>query len=251
MIPYIFNTTSVSSAGSTLTLDYELMDYTNLLNTGYNGNSHTEPYYRIHSYFIENSSTPYVPYRNLYTTDGGNVSYSGNTLESFTVFVGNDGFEDLDNFTIKIYHDGNLIGTETFNETIAVGEIVEKEVSANNTPVGASLSAFVEVVNDLDDNPGDNVSLIAIPTGIEDLSQEYPFDIFPNPTTDGQLSIQHDEFWNQSIVSIYTTNGILVNEFQIQSNMSNIQLKYPGMYWYSLTHPTKGRVSFGKIVYVK
>lgn len=249
VIPYVFNTSSVSSAGSSLTLDYELMDYTNLLNTGYNGSSHTEPYYRIHSFFIENSSTPYVPYRNLYT-DGANVSYSGNTIESFTAFVGNDGFEDLDNFTIKIYYDGNLIATETFNETIAVGEVVQKEVSVN-TSFGASLGAFVEVVNDLDDNPGDNVSLVAIPTSIEDLSLNYPFDIFPNPTTDGQLSIQHDEFWNQSTVSIYTTNGILVNEFQIQSNVNNIQLKYPGVYWYSLTHPQKGKVSFGKIVYVK
>jgi len=249
VIPYIFNTTSVSTAGSSLTLDYELMDYVNLLNTGYNGSSHTEPYYRIHSYFIENSSTPYVPYRNLYT-ENASAAYSGGTLESVTVTIGNDGFEDLDNFTIKVYHDGGLVATETFNETITTGATVEKEVTTD-TPIGTQNIAFVEVTSDSDDNPGDNVTTAPIATGIEDLSLEYPFDIFPNPTTDGQLSIQHDEFWNQSTVSIYTTNGILVNEFQIQSNVNNIQLKYPGMYWYSLTHPTKGRVSFGKIVYVK
>ena len=30
-----------------------LEDYTNALNTGYNNNGHTEPFYRIHGYLIE------------------------------------------------------------------------------------------------------------------------------------------------------------------------------------------------------
>jgi hypothetical protein len=39
--------------GADLTIDYVLEDYTNALNTGYNNNGHTEPFYRIHGYLIE------------------------------------------------------------------------------------------------------------------------------------------------------------------------------------------------------
>ncbi|MDY0076468.1 MAG: LamG-like jellyroll fold domain-containing protein [Bacteroidales bacterium] len=46
--------------GETMTLDYVLADYTNLLNTGYNGSSHTEPHYRCHAYLIEYGDEDFV-----------------------------------------------------------------------------------------------------------------------------------------------------------------------------------------------
>lgn len=41
--------------GEMVNLDFVLYDYTNLLNTGYNGGSHTEPHYRCHTYFVQYS----------------------------------------------------------------------------------------------------------------------------------------------------------------------------------------------------
>jgi hypothetical protein len=46
--------------GQPLTVDYVLADYTNYLNTGYNGSSHTEPFIRTHAYLIQFSSDPNV-----------------------------------------------------------------------------------------------------------------------------------------------------------------------------------------------
>ena len=46
--------------GQDLQVDYVLADYTNYLNTGYNGSSHTEPFIRTHSYLIQFASNPFV-----------------------------------------------------------------------------------------------------------------------------------------------------------------------------------------------
>jgi len=43
-----------------ITLDYVLADYTNLLNTGYNGSTHTEPHFRCHTYLLEYSTDEFV-----------------------------------------------------------------------------------------------------------------------------------------------------------------------------------------------
>ena len=46
--------------GESVNLDFVLADYTNLLNTGYNGSSHTEPHYRCHAYLIQYSDEDFV-----------------------------------------------------------------------------------------------------------------------------------------------------------------------------------------------
>jgi len=48
------------TAGEMLNVDFVLADYTNLLNTGYNGSSHTEPHYRCHTYLIQYSDEVFV-----------------------------------------------------------------------------------------------------------------------------------------------------------------------------------------------
>ncbi len=54
--PWMQNlSTDEYTPGGDVTIDYVLEEYTNLLNTGYNNNGHTEPFYRIHGYLIEYS----------------------------------------------------------------------------------------------------------------------------------------------------------------------------------------------------
>lgn len=53
--PDFFNLAGHFTPGQNLNLDYVLHEYTNLLNTGYNNSSHTEPFLRIHGYLVSYS----------------------------------------------------------------------------------------------------------------------------------------------------------------------------------------------------
>ncbi|PKP01870.1 MAG: hypothetical protein CVU11_13795 [Bacteroidetes bacterium HGW-Bacteroidetes-6] len=55
--PWFFNLSGLYTAGSTASFDYVLQTYTNLLNTGYNSGSHTEPYFRIKGYLVSYSNS--------------------------------------------------------------------------------------------------------------------------------------------------------------------------------------------------
>ncbi|NLA25249.1 MAG: T9SS type A sorting domain-containing protein [Bacteroidales bacterium] len=50
--PHLFDLNGLYTPGENLSIDYILHDYTNLLNSGYNDNTHTEPFLRVHGYLI-------------------------------------------------------------------------------------------------------------------------------------------------------------------------------------------------------
>lgn len=58
--PWEWDLDGYYSPGSDITLDFVLQDYTNLLNTGYNGSTHTEPHYRCHAYLVQYSTDQFV-----------------------------------------------------------------------------------------------------------------------------------------------------------------------------------------------
>ncbi|MDD4747679.1 MAG: peptide-N-glycosidase F-related protein [Salinivirgaceae bacterium] len=58
--PWEFNLQDHFTAGQDIDLDFVLADYTNLLNTGYNNGSHTEPFYRVHAYLVQYTRNPNV-----------------------------------------------------------------------------------------------------------------------------------------------------------------------------------------------
>lgn len=250
--PYIINTTSTASAGELVNLDYELQEYTNLLNTGYNGSGHTEPYYRIYSYFIENSSVPYNDYSNLAATNTAMV-INGNTLEAATLNFKNNGFEDVDAFTINVFYDNTLVASESFNEMISVGSSLEKNIMINTLLTGIDdIFIIAEVVADTDDNPGDNVVKSDLITSTKDQLVEYPFNIFPNPTPHGIFNISYDEFWRGSTVRIFNATAVVTQELVLEAqNTESVQLTTVGAYWYTVVHPTNGNVHVGKILFVE
>ncbi len=245
--PFYMNTTSAADPGASVSLDYVLQDYTNLLNTGYNNNGHTEPYYRLFSYFIENSSTPYVTYNNL-AADDVEPSFAGDMLETVMVSITNDGQNDLTDYTLNVFFDNGLVASETIMETIAAGATVQKVINVNatiNTPPTNTL--LVEVLNANDDNPGDNVAKAQISTNTNDLFAEYRMELFPNPTS-GAVSIEYDQFWKGSVVRVYATNGALYRELELTDHTNLIQLTQTGAYWYQIIHPTEGELRSGKII---
>ncbi len=249
VIPFVINTTAQAAAGSTVMMDYEFQDYTNLLNTGYNNSTHTEPYYRLYSYFIENSSTKYIDFRNLAADNVMADSDDTGTIPEAVVTFTNNGLEDLNDFTINIFYDGMMVATETFNEAVAVGASVEKTITLN-IPTTSSDALFAEVSNTSDDNPGDNVVKTSITTSTNQLIADYAFEAFPNPTSTGQLSFRFDQFWNGSTVNVYHANGVLVNTIELSNDMATIQLTERGVYLYTLVHPTEGTSHTGKVVFL-
>jgi hypothetical protein len=250
VIPYIINTDAVTVPGSSASLDYELQDYTNLLNTGYNGSSHTEPYYRIFSYFIESSSTPYEAFRNL-ASQSVTASFAGATLENATVSVTNNGLEALTGFTLNIFHNNELVATQDYSDLIAVGASLEKTIDINsNVDISSSNVVFAEVVNEQDDNLGDNVVKNSFPTNTEEVSTVYPFEMFPNPTSDGRVLLNYDLFWQGSLLRVYATDGSLVQSIRIDSHTEYLHLPGSGMYWYVVNHMDGHQVE-GKITFVK
>lgn len=58
--PWEWDLDGYFTPGSEMTVDFVLAEYTNLLNTGYNGGSHTEPHYRCHAYIIQYSTDDFV-----------------------------------------------------------------------------------------------------------------------------------------------------------------------------------------------
>jgi hypothetical protein len=67
--PWIYNLQNHFTPGQDIDLDFVLANYTNLLNTGYNNSSHTEPYYRIHGYLVQYERNP-----NVFVEEEANLS---------------------------------------------------------------------------------------------------------------------------------------------------------------------------------
>jgi len=248
--PYWVTTTEVATPGSSVTLDYELQEYTNLLNTGYNNSGHTEPYYKIYSYFVEQSDTPYEPFANLETSDLI-TNTEGNTLASVDVKVKNSGFEDLDEYDITIFVDGSLVKTESYNETIASGAEVEQNIELSTPLASGNNLIYAEVLNTNDNNPGDNVIQAAVTgVGIDEIITEFVLDIFPNPTGDGVVQISYDEFWSGSTLKIFSTTGQALDNLLLTGEQLSLHLNQ-GVYWYTIEHPTEGSVYTNKIISFK
>lgn len=249
--PYIFNTTSETNPGSSVAFDYVLQDYTNLLNTGYNNSGHTEPHYKIYSYLIEESPQPYAEYQNL-TADNVAGNLDGSTLQNVDVDFTNTGFETINDFTINIFNNNELMASESFNEPVAVDASVSKQITINSTvdlTMGNTL--YAEVVNGNDDNPGDNVVKAQLTSNVDNkLRAEYKFDVFPNPTNDGLVNLDFHEFWLGSQVTIYSSNGSIVDQFTLNSTNRKIELTTSGLYWYTVENLESQLIS-GKLSFIK
>ncbi len=247
--PYLVNTTTVADAGSTVVLDYELQDYTNLLNTGYNNSGHTEPFYRILSYFIQESDVPYETYNNL-SSSNLEATINGNTLTAINVDITNSGFEDIDEYELRIFAAGSLVATESFQETLDAGAEATQNVSLSAPLSGGLNNIFVEVFTPIDNNPGDNVSKAEVSTSINELVRTHSFDVFPNPTGDGLIQIQYDNFWKGSALQIFSTSGKMLEEMFLDGDHVSLDLNQ-GVYWFTLIHPDRGSVYTEKIISFK
>ncbi|MCI4669892.1 MAG: LamG domain-containing protein [Bacteroidia bacterium] len=253
--PYIINTSSQLNPGDSLPLDYVLQPYTNLLNTGYNNSSHTEPYYKIFSYFIESSPTPYRDYKNL-ENHAATGFVSNSALDSVTVSIVNNGFEAISNYEVKIFYNKQLVDIQAFSDPVAAGDTLTKQVILNSPQAIDTLisnSIFVEVASNTDDNPGDNILLSSLPkstgsVGNEEIFDQFSFSIFPNPSQDGNFMAQYDKFWSGSTLRIYSLNGKLLQQIKLGKASQKFRIEGSGMYLYTISNSDGTSSGSGKIV---
>ncbi|MEM9819602.1 MAG: LamG-like jellyroll fold domain-containing protein [Bacteroidota bacterium] len=244
VIPYTVATTSAVSAGATVELDYDLQDYTNLLNTGYNGNTHTEPHYRIWSYFIEQSSQRYEDYRNLVSdaiTPTISGSGGGQNLDALSITIRNNGSENIADFMVSYYIDNVLIASEMVNTSLAPGATWTHDFStlAGFNP-GVENTFFGVVSHPSDQNFGDDVSKFlfgGVVSTNEVAIAAANLQVAPNPVTAGQIQINSDPILEGSRLELIDVNGQVLQRTLLQSNTTNLSINAPsGIYFLSITH---------------
>jgi len=228
VIPAFFPTTEFISAGADASIDYELQDYVNRLNTGYNNSGHTEPHYRLHGYFVENSSMPYRSYTNL-VAESIEIEGQGQ-VEGISLTITNNGTEPVVGFDASFYLNGELIVTEPVDLELRPGASYTHNFQELTT-IGTMgrYDFYGEVTTAIDETPGDNLVSTSIDFGSSTFDETVlnKINIFPNPSS-GTIQLDIDETLKGGILEISTVDGKLILRRGINQLTTRINDLNPG-----------------------
>ena len=183
-------------AGTEIVLDYELQEYTNLRNTGYDGRGHTEPFYRIAGYLVESSGVAYDVVRNLRAdslallvgADPGDPAG-----DQVVIYVSNTGTETISGATVAYYLDGTLVSEESLADDLSPGEQLAYTFTA---PIGAedysTAGVIARVTSEGDDNVSDDATAKLLLPVSTTAARTAGLRIYPNPTS-GSLTLELTE----------------------------------------------------------
>ncbi len=251
--PYTVSTTGTLSAGSSAEFDYVLEDYTNLLNTGYNGSSHTEPHYRIWSYFVEQSAQPFKAYNNL-TCDAITPTVTGSegneSLDAVSITITNSGTEDMTNFDVSYFINSNHVATENISQTLSAGQsIVHDFTTVEGLQLGETNTFYGVVSSANDETPGDDAAkaIAEILVSTQDLNFDQKFEVFPNPSNTGMVAVEIDASLIGSQLEILTVDGKLISNFTAVENINQFNIEHPGIYMIKITN-AEGKTNTKKLV---
>lgn len=244
--PFVYDLGGDLFAGQEITLDYELEDYVNLLNTGYNDGSHTEPHYRIAGYLVEESETHFSTGTNL-RADSVTVAY--NSDQAVTLVFTNTGSEMISTATVAYFVDGELVAEELITADIAAGATYEHTFATTTTPMTPEEQEVVAVVTTMnDDNVNDdatNTVIFRSTTSVQS-ADDAGVSVFPNPT-DGNLQITiTPEFHGATLEAIGATGRIL-QSIQLNGTSARMNIRQSGLVVLRF-RTTAGREYFKKIV---
>lgn len=248
VIPAIFNTTDIASSGQSVAVDYELQDYTNLLNTGYNSSGHTEPHYRIHGVMVEESDSRFDSYKNL-KADYLGLVYVGGYYTYPVLEIVNNGTEDVEDFVVSLYVEGVLVETsELFS--IPAGSFGE-QVEFNIDVLQSGPNNVVAVINTSDDTNGDNIisAIIMGPTSTDDIAIASSFSIKPNPTN-SNIQIQFEDDLLGGQMALYSIDGRLITKRNILNAIEEIKVDHVGTYFLKAINKD-GHTASKKVVVVE
>jgi hypothetical protein len=230
--PFIGNLTAIATPGQTMSVDYELQNYVNLLNTGYNNNGHTEPHYKIHAYLVQKSDQ-YID-----STAFTNIAASAITSPSASavlsattpvkVMLRNYGSTSISNPSLELIVNGTSFSTEIASAAIAAGDSLEFTFS---TLVGFNPQLVYEIVVAVtaanDEAASDDVINGVygnVITAIESNEiAENAMSIYPNPTK-GQFSLKGGVNGQELEVTIYGIKGNIVFNQLITKQFNDLEL---------------------------
>ena len=253
--PYIYNLTSHFNPGATGFLDYKLQNYVNLLNTGYNGTSHTEPHYRIASYIIENSPTRYETYQNLNLTEIVLSIDSTSSPLSFgpvSLRLLNEGSEIIENPKVRYFVNGILVSEELAESSITPGQTLHYDFKTNFDFIENVAYNIVANIQTSDDNPNDDYHHIMLEgslTKVDALNLDHLIDVFPNPSY-GSFNLKVDPSISVAEMAVYNSNGQMVRYNNSGLISDQIRLEAQGLYMLVL-RDVQGNVYREKVVVLR
>lgn len=255
--PFILDLTADLRARVTATLDYDLESYTNLINTGYNGGSHTEPHYRIWSYLVEQSVRRYEDYSNLraqsvkVTTNG---DIDNPVFEKVSIRIVNNGTETISNPTLSYYVNEELQLSEATTLSIEPdAEVVYDFSEVKGFTAGEDHLIFAQIEHPMDENLNDDIIKTEL---FSDLTSslfepvEAGLRSWPNPTLDGHVNLEWDASFEASRLFLYDYSGKLLSEQPVAGQRSMLELPAAGIYTI-LLKDDQGRGSLQKVVFGK
>ena len=259
--PSIFDTSDKINPGTEAAIDYVLQDYTNQLNTGYNDSGHTEPHYRLHGFFVEESSERYEELTNL-RLDVLTVDESGSDL-SLLVGATNTGSTYIGEFTLRLFVNNIMVIEDPLSFDLDPGEggafdIGERlTMLENDGAIPAPPYVIVaEASYDGDENPGDNL-LKTVRTGTVsavDLNENSLFEVNPNPSS-REIQIDFGSTLFEGQLFIYTSDGQLVNTLDVDKQTINnqtisVQVENQGAYLLKAID-LEGTISIKKVIVIE
>ncbi len=197
VIPNEYDLTQMMVPGNDLQLDYVLEEYTNLLNTGYNGGSHTEPYFRIHSYLIKQSNTMLGDVSDIAVESLVSPVTSANLTdnEAITVRLKNNGNQIVSDFEISFKINEGPVVTEMIAQSINPGESYDYTfVATADLSEEITYNIFVISSLSMDADPQNDYILAEVEhqaVGISSYAIQPELSLVPNPAKN-QCSIRYN-----------------------------------------------------------
>ncbi len=188
--PFMVNLTPQLTSGTDITVDYVLQPYTNLLNTGYNGGSHTEPHYKIHAFLVEKSSV-YIndsSYTNGAATQITSPLTNANlsAVTPVSVMIRNTGTTTITQPDLYYFIDGVQMAHETPAITLNAGDSVDYIFATlANFTAGNPYRIAALIAANGDQASSDDVASVIINTaiGVNEINRvDQSISLFPNPS---------------------------------------------------------------------
>ncbi len=233
--PYIVNLTNTTTPGEAVNIDYDLQEYTNLLNTGYDGQGHTEPHYRLFSYFVESSDTRFKDYTNLRAEQISiltNGDVSNPVINSLDFRITNNGTVDVSNPTVSYFVNDVFIFEETVATTIEANQSYTHSFSQN---AGFDFSGDNLIYAVVSANGDQNINDDATKTSINaDLVSTHSlevlnFELSPNPSS-GKLIYTLNEVFLHGKITVVDMTGRTILRQNINDLNGNLFIENKGLF---------------------
>jgi archaellum component FlaF (FlaF/FlaG flagellin family) len=221
--PLMVELGSAITTGEDLILDYQLQAYTNLLNTGYNGGSHTEPHYKIHAYLVEKAdehiaSESWINATAMamdYPTVIGDLSVATDVNITFK----NTGTVPFQYVNMKLYVNGEMMLEENVDITATLlpggqyNYTFTESLNLSDMSQDMNLTLLVHALND--EAANDNVinTHFDLVSGLDE-NRNMELMIYPNPNQ-GEVILFSAGSQEAAMLIIYDLAGRTIDQQQI------------------------------------